>query len=116
MVTMEQILLQFITTNTKVFFCYANVNACCFDRIGISFITVVNFYWFTGTYGIPKPWYFPFSMSYWKSGHVSQSPDWKLKRLFGIHKNKNYTLIDDENCNDIEEQSSEYINAAIYVQ
>ena len=59
-------------------------------------ISLVNVYHIivSGSYGLPKPWYFPFTKSYWCYGY-SDPDTFSVKQLFGIRKKRKYFLIDD---------------------
>lgn len=54
-----------------------------------------------GTYGIPKPWYYPFTSSYWCGMPLTETCS--VKRLFGIHKKGGrYSLLsDDDDTEDV---------------
>ena len=47
----------------------------------------------SGTYGLPKPWYFPFTQSYWCYGYTETNAC-SVKQLFGIRQ-KEYCPVDD---------------------
>ncbi|XP_060579606.1 ATP-binding cassette sub-family A member 2-like [Ruditapes philippinarum] len=52
-----------------------------------------------GSYGIPKPWYFPFTSSYWCGTSLWETCC--LKRLFGINRSRRrYYLVNDDPEND----------------
>ncbi|XP_060571216.1 phospholipid-transporting ATPase ABCA1-like [Ruditapes philippinarum] len=52
-----------------------------------------------GSYGIPKPWYFPFTSSYWCGTSLWETCC--LKRLLGINRSRRrYYLVNDDPEND----------------
>ena len=59
-----------------------NVYPGRFSNRDIYFSLVKLFLSFLGTYGIPKKWYFPFTISYW-TGEKYTEPNW-IKKLKNI--------------------------------
>ena len=49
---------------------------------------------FSGKYGLPKPWYFPFTKSYWSGGY-KDTATCSLKDIFRLRRKEQYTLLDD---------------------